>query len=230
MVWAALEISIRCPHCDSPVHVDGPYTEVLCPSCQSPIAYPPEIWKDTLEDVSAEVPGLEPNEGNNSTIFGHFNMTMMTGRQVPRCRKCRREFDMDAEYRGQDVMVCPACGDRTPVFPAPEWLKEAVHGATLVVGAWPMGGSVEEEAGLSGPVAFSCPQCAGSLMIDGRDRLVKCSFCGTNVYLPDDLWLRIHPAKKKGRWYIGLDEALADRPGDDEDAPVEDDGDDEDDE
>lgn len=217
MVWAALEITIRCPHCDSPVHVDGPYTEILCGNCQSTVEFPPDVWTDMLEDVSSEVPGLEPNEGSHSTIFGHFHMTLMTGRQNPRCRKCRRDFDMEKEYHGQDLLVCPDCGDESPVFPAPDWLKEAIHGSTLVVGAWPVGSPLEGEKGLSGPVAFACPKCAGSLMIDGTDRLVKCDYCGTNVYLPDDLWLRLHPAKKKGRWYIGLDPAKVDPPEDDGD-------------
>jgi len=223
MIWAALEISIKCPHCDSPVHVDGPYTEILCGSCQSPIEFPPEIWKDMLEDVSSEVPAMKPKEGSNSTIFGHFNMSLMYGRRDPFCKKCKRDFDIEKEYQGQDTLVCPDCGEKTPIFPAPDWLKEAIHGSTLVLGAWPMSDSVEEK-GLSGPVAFACPKCAGSLMIDGTDRLVKCGYCETNVYLPDDLWLRLHPAKKKGRWYIGLDGAKVDPPEDGE-AIVEDDED-----
>lgn len=220
MVWAVLEISIRCPHCDSPVHVDGPYTELLCGNCQSTIEFPPEVWKDMLDDVSSEVPGFKQKEGTNSTIFGHFNMTLMYGRLDPYCRTCKRDFDMDTEYDGQDELLCPDCGTKTPVYPAPEWLRDSIHGSTLVVGAWPREGETEEDAGLSGPVAFTCPQCAGSLVIDGTDRLVKCRFCDTNVYLPDDLWLRLHPAKKKGRWFIGLDESKVDPP---EDCIVEDD-------
>jgi len=75
----------------------------------------------------------------------------------------------------------------------------------MIVGAWPEGGVSDEKQPVSEPVAYSCPQCAGSLMIDGTDRLVKCSYCETRVYLPDDLWLRLHPAKKKSRWFIGFE-------------------------
>ena len=42
-------------------------------------------------------------------------------------------------------------------------------------------------------------------MIDGEDRIVICEYCETNVYLPDDLWLRLHPAKKKNRWFVGME-------------------------
>jgi hypothetical protein len=33
-------------------------------------------------------------------------------------------------------------------------------------------------------------------------RLCPCSFCRADVYLPDDLWRRLHPAKVVQRWYI----------------------------
>ncbi|MCD4846761.1 MAG: hypothetical protein K8R76_01060 [Candidatus Aegiribacteria sp.] len=206
MNWAVIEMSIKCPHCDSPVHIDGPYRKILCRSCQSEIDFPEDVWKDLLEDVQGEVVNeFEEGEGSSSTIFGHFNMSMMYARLKAYCRSCKRDFDMETEYTGQDTLVCPDCGARTPIFPAPEWFKGAMSKAKLIVGALPDIEDVSEPEGLSGPVAFSCPQCGGSLMIDGKERIVICEYCETNVYLPDDLWLRLHPAKKKNRWFVGLE-------------------------
>lgn len=200
-----IEISIKCPHCDSPVHIDGPYRKILCGNCQSEIDFPEDVWTDLLEDVRDEIlTEFEPGQGSNSTIFGHFNMNLMYGRLQPYCRKCKRDFNMEKEYAGQDMLICPDCGSKTPVFPAPEWFKKAIEGANLIAGAYPDIENIEEPEGISGPVAFSCPQCGSSLMIDGKDRLMKCEYCETNVYLPDDLWLRLHPAKKKNRWFVGF--------------------------
>jgi len=58
---------------------------------------------------------------------------------------------------------------------------------------------------ISGVIVFTCPQCGGALKIDGSERMPVCQFCNTNVYLPDDLWLRMHPAKMKVRWYVACD-------------------------
>lgn len=58
----------------------------------------------------------------------------------------------------------------------------------------------------SKPILFTCPSCAGNLEIDGTDRMISCKFCNSQIYLPDDLWFRLHPAKEVERWYMVLDE------------------------
>ncbi len=207
MIWSMIEMSIDCPHCDAPVHVDGPYLQLTCGRCHSDIDFPREVWKDLLGDVSEEVPGYEKGEGSNSNIFGHFNMRMTYGRLDPYCRKCKRDFHMDKEYTGGGSIKCPDCGTVTPVLEAPDWFRKAVPGTTLIVGAWPEGESSPQEEGKKPkPVSYSCPQCGGSLMIDGEKRLVECQYCSTNIYLPDDLWLTLHPARTKTRWFFDLDE------------------------
>jgi hypothetical protein len=56
------------------------------------------------------------------------------------------------------------------------------------------------------PVIFPCPHCGGSLPVDGTVRVVKCNFCGTSAYLPDDLWRRVPPVKTTQRWYVWVDD------------------------
>jgi len=210
MLWAMFEMSIKCPRCDSPIHVDGPFRKLRCGSCQSDIDFPEDVWNDLLEDVSGEIAGFKPGEGSSSNIFGHFNMTFLYGALAPYCRECKRDFDMEKEYTpGQTELTCSDCGSRIPVFQAPNWFASAVPGARLVAGAWPEGGDKQGKSKVSSPVAYSCPQCGGSLMIDGTERLVTCEYCGTRVYLPDDLWLSLHPAKKKNRWFVGFDKKTA---------------------
>jgi WD40 repeat protein len=63
------------------------------------------------------------------------------------------------------------------------------------------------------PILFSCPSCAGNLEVDGSDRVIKCKYCNSEIYLPDDLWFRMHPVEVVERWYIVLDEKkMSDKP------------------
>lgn len=204
MTWCMIEMSIKCPRCDSPVHVDGPRRRLKCGKCHSDIEFPLEVWDDLLGDISSDLGGFEPGTGTSSTIFGHFNMNMTYAKMVPYCMDCKRDFEMDDDWDSCPMVTCPQCGSTSPVQHAPEWLSGVLPKADLVVGAWPEDGGETPLKEVSGPVAYSCPQCAGSLMIDGSTRIIECDYCSTNVYLPDDLWLALHPVRKKTRWFIGL--------------------------
>jgi DNA-directed RNA polymerase subunit RPC12/RpoP len=207
VVFGVIEMSIRCPGCDSPIHVNGPVSSLLCSSCQSDIEVPNDFWEGILEDVCSEVRNeLEEGEGSNSTIFGTFNTTLMYGRLKPYCLKCKKDFELQEHYDSPYTYSCPDCGTASSVAPAPDWLRQVIPSAALLVNASPELPDDKEEPSVSGPVAFFCPQCGGSLMIGGKERLVPCDYCNTSVYLPDDLWLRLHPARVKNRWFIGFDQ------------------------
>ena len=46
------------------------------------------------------------------------------------------------------------------------------------------------------PVLFSCLQCGAALRIDGTTRAVTCEFCSASNYLPDGVWMLLHPVPK----------------------------------
>jgi len=144
MIWSMIEMTIKCPDCDAPVHVDGPYRKVFCRTCRSDIEFPQEVWGDLVGDIKEEIAGFKPGEGTNSNIFGHFNMTLTYGRLAPYCSKCKREFVIEEDYNGSDRLTCPDCDTVKPAFAAPEWLAKAVKGAVLVAGAWPEDNDAEE--------------------------------------------------------------------------------------
>jgi DNA-directed RNA polymerase subunit RPC12/RpoP len=201
MQSAALELSINCPKCDQPVPLEGPLERVNCPHCQRDIEIPHDYWKDILKDVREDLKEFAEGEGRNSTIFGQFHTTLLYGKQQPRCGKCKTNFLLPKDLTVAAELTCPKCSQKSPLAPAPAWLSALDPTTLAFVGALVLDQPAGKEAAISEPVIFLCPKCGGSLSIDGKERLVKCQFCTSQIYLPDDLWLRLHPAKVKERWY-----------------------------
>ena len=46
------------------------------------------------------------------------------------------------------------------------------------------------------PASLSCSNCGARLTIDGSAQLVTCTYCGTQMVVPEELWLRFHPPAK----------------------------------
>lgn len=207
MRWCMIELSIKCPRCDASVHVDTPRQTMVCGKCMSEFDFPVAVWRDTLEGTLSGIKNLKTGEGNQSTIFGHFNMSLLYGKLVPYCPECKRDFDPEGDRDG-DLLKCRDCGTVMAIREAPPWFREAVPRAKLVAGGKTQTENRPEtrlfDSPSGGAVALSCPKCGASLLIDGKERLVPCGYCSTRVYLPDDLWLRLHPANVKTRWFIGF--------------------------
>jgi len=51
-------------------------------------------------------------------------------------------------------------------------------------------------------VYLSCPSCAASLEVDGKSRITGFNYCGNDVYLPDSVWRKFHPAGRKRRCFL----------------------------
>ncbi|HOP27267.1 MAG TPA: hypothetical protein PLM22_06735, partial [Candidatus Sabulitectum sp.] len=77
LFWAMIEMSVRCPRCETPVPVNGPWNSVPCPGCGEPLELTPDAWRDLLEDVRGSVvKELKPGEGTESTIMGLFHTSL----------------------------------------------------------------------------------------------------------------------------------------------------------
>ncbi|HAX50234.1 MAG TPA: hypothetical protein DCX92_14725, partial [Bacteroidetes bacterium] len=187
--------------------------DILCPSCYKFNEFDGEEWKNLLEDAMQEAPKMQIGEGQPSTIMrGQYTYQLMYGRQEPRCAKCKTNIDVSKieEYSAKGKVTCSKCSTEIFVRKSDELIAENFSNVKYLLGEDddqlrknPEPGKLPTSAK---PVLFTCPSCAGNLEIDGTDRMVSCKFCDSQIYLPDDLWLRLHPVKEVSRWYMLVDE------------------------
>ena len=191
--------------------------DILCPACNKVNHFSMEKWNDLLEDPLNEVREFKIGEGQPSTIMsGEYNYSLLFGRQDPRCSKCKTGIDLSKieEYSNQQHVKCSNCSNTifirkpteaiTVILPRIKYL--ACEDEDLISGKQ----SNDKLPESSQPVLFTCPSCAGNLEIDGSDRMITCKFCSSQIYLPDDLWFRLHPSESVQRWYILYDSHAVD--------------------
>ncbi len=200
--YCSIKLLDKCPHCGSGLPVNGLLGTVLCGNCQKETNLKARYWKAVLED-----PDNDYLEGGGSYSL-NFETDVRWKAERPRCVQCGEELPVDDVPVGStDDVRCLSCGRGNTTYPAPGWLSDSLPSARQVYcGERPSAdqgpGELEVDDGAK-PVVLSCPQCKGALKVTSRsDRLVPCEYCGSDVYLPDDLWKRLHPVKTSSTWYI----------------------------
>ena len=118
----------------------------------------------------------------------------------PRNRHLPGEYDLEVTVGEPPAALVERAAE------PPRWLD--VPSLRRIFGAEPE--PPEEPASVvveqSAPVVMSCPKCSASLELDEKSRrLTTCGDCGTEVYLPDELWRRLHPVTRTERWYLEYD-------------------------
>lgn len=187
--------------------------DFICPACNKNNYFSDEDWQNLLDDAVKEGPGLNDGEGQPSTIMrGAYTYQLMYGKQQPRCGKCKTKIDVNKleDYSAKSNYSCLKCSNEIFIRKTNDILQKEFSGIKFLVGedddmlkVNPVKGKLPSSAK---PVLFTCPSCAGNLEIDGTDRMVSCKYCDSQIYLPDDLWLRLHPVKEVSRWYMVIDE------------------------
>jgi hypothetical protein len=207
MIFGLMECRIECTKCGAPVPLNGPLEVAHCEQCQTDIDIPHEYWNDIFKDFWEDLKDLKEKEGRNVTQFGTFKSTLMWGRRIPRCTDCKEDLVLPGDLSQAGTATCPKCKKVVKVLLPPEWLKQGFGKAKVLVGAILQEKPVEtgSKATKGDLIVFTCPKCGGALEVDGSERMLPCKYCGVKVYLPDDLWLRLHPAKKMEDWFVGFE-------------------------
>lgn len=197
--WAMIEMSVRCPRCETPVPVNGPWTSVPCPGCEELLELTPDTWRDLLEDVRGSiVKELEPGEGTESVIMGVFHTSLRYARMDPYCGSCKEDFP--APVPGDKCLTC-SCGEKMELMEPPGWFRGVIKGVEHIAEATR---STEPSGHSPEPVFISCPSCGASFETAGESRNPLCAHCGRAFVIPADLWMHFHPAPVKKRWFAGF--------------------------
>jgi DNA-directed RNA polymerase subunit RPC12/RpoP len=213
MIGISIELKTTCNHCSSPLMMNA-FTElILCSACGKNNRFPQDEWQNLLEDAVKEAPGFDVGVGQPSTIMrGEYTYKLTYGRQDPRCPKCKTGINLNKieEFSATGETQCAKCSNTIFIRKPDELVAKSFPGVKYLVGENEDQLKFNPDSGKlpvsSKPVLFTCPSCAGNLEVDGSDRMITCKFCNSQVYLPDDLWFRLHPAKEVARWYIVIDD------------------------
>lgn len=50
------------------------------------------------------------------------------------------------------------------------------------------------------PQSFNCPNCGAALEYPGAGRTMACTYCGTTVQVPQELWQPVEEARTANQW------------------------------
>ncbi len=191
-LYYSLKIEFSCPFCSQPVFVNGPIKKAKCQSCLRESTLTRELW----EKISGA--GFGKIEFSSPLSFTAEKNVIGN----PLCSSCGASLDTDDIAAGARTMPpCPSCRAPQSTFPVPEWLPWSQN-AEQVFCAEEVGTPSPGEKEVK-PVAISCIKCGAPLEITAETpRNATCTYCNTKQYLPDPLWLSLHPVKIKQAWYI----------------------------
>ena len=210
--YGIFKVIATCTSCGNPVVVNGPLAAPSCPSCRKTLDIPPDVWESVIGDFIGDYGETEPGEGNEGTLMSGGITLKFTSIRLPppdpACPACEENWDLPSVENGANrKMVCGKCGRETDTYPAPSWLREVVPQAKQIFFAERESEQSESaiDAGTK-PVALSCPQCGGGLVVTAEsERTMPCRYCNVDVYLPDGVWLKLHPAKTAKFWMVRFD-------------------------
>jgi DNA-directed RNA polymerase subunit RPC12/RpoP len=197
----------RCEECGSEYPINGIVERVRCTRCGESQRLTTGFWRDYVaEHVRAARTPCEAS-GANVVAGKHGASNVRCWGVPPLCRKCLSLIEWNAlneawqrAQQQRTVQVfCGECGEAHRARQPPAWASTIFPGLAFALG------ETAEEAGSAEPVKpviFKCPSCLAALKIDGIKRIVRCSYCESDVYLPDDLWLYFNPAARRARWWM----------------------------
>jgi len=188
------------------IAVNGPARSTTCNACHKDVPLTPALWGEQLSCAS---------RGSDMINNPYRCLAVGNNERTPICPKCEEPFSFDSAWLDHDYdFACPHCGFEVTTYPAPDWLKAELPALRQVVGGdrpTPDGRlqTLQTDDQATKPVVLSCPNCAASLKVtEASERTIDCEHCGVDVYLPDGLWIRLHPVQTVHPWTVIFEDEL----------------------
>lgn len=206
------KVRTSCPECGEGVLLEGPRLEAKCEACASAMTLTASHWKNMLSfRSSADEFGLTEGKTRGSSLSsGEQRFLVSWGPQRPLCVACSAPLDLNRAPPGTTGDIACACGHANPTFPPPPWLAQSDPTILQIFGA-PRdalaGAPAAAQVGASalGLVSFACPDCGANLKVTPDSaRVLRCTYCQCDSYLPEALWRALHPVKKRTPFYVAF--------------------------
>ncbi len=209
--YGCFEIRTSCRSCGHSIPINGPFRSLLCTACFENLLLSPERIADFLNDFEEDYEGLTEGQGQGGTLMsGSGTFEYGYWRLEPRCSSCKAALPIPDDF-GSSTVKCTKCDSVYYVYPVPEWLQRHVPSARLCFTPEPPQGN-ENTADLKvdedslQPVVMACPKCAAALSVSsGSERIMNCSYCNSDVYVPDAVWKRLHPVRRSEEWFVSFE-------------------------
>lgn len=226
---AKVRVTLDCPECAAPIPINGIVPQVLCAACQTVVSLTDQLgWNRILTYQSGE-PCMEHDTlmkiesilaMNYFLAFGTSggslyrkwrHILLEVDSASPQCPHCKAALDTQALARevlreGETAdAFCTGCGGAIPIRAPSAEEREAVHPSCVaIVGETALRGDLHAQE-VAETVLFSCLGCGAPLDVNATvPRIMKCKYCEATSYMPDALWLRLHPAQRKRPFYLIL--------------------------
>ncbi|MDD5362412.1 MAG: hypothetical protein PHN88_09790 [Ignavibacteria bacterium] len=202
------EIKTDCSHCGNPLLVNAFAREIRCDKCNQDNIIGAKLWKVIVVDSINEASNYQDGQKRTTKMFtGGLEFSMSYGKRNARCSKCRTMIpdNVFESFEGGEYK-CAECGNAISIRKPDDFVKQILPSAKFIAGE----DTGQIKTGIQGiqkpeehkPVIFTCPACAANLKVDGTKRIIDCTYCDASIYLPDDLWFELHPAKTVETWYV----------------------------
>ncbi len=197
-------ILVECRKCGSSIPINGLTPSLLCANCSQVMRVAEPHWLRLIGDFIRDDLRARKGGCSNSEVLAPWGkFSVEHGHSDPICPHCDQPLPAAAWQPLNEPLFCPHCGKQIPLRRPPEWFAAVQPGARWLLGeTFEVAAEKETE---QEPVSIHCINCGASLAIDGSARTVVCKYCNSDNYLPDQLWLRLHPASIRKPWSILFD-------------------------
>ena len=207
--YGCFKIRTTCSSCGQSIPINGPYRRLFCTACFEEMTLSPDRIAGFLNDFEEEYEGLTEGQGRGGTLMsGGGTFKYSYWRLEPRCSSCKKPLSIP-EVQDNSIHRCAECEAPYYLLSIPEWLQKPVPSARFCCTLQPPPKGDTDDKGIeidedsTKPVVMSCHQCAGALSVSARsERIMECSYCNSEVYVPDAIWKRLHPVRKTEEWFV----------------------------
>lgn len=212
---SVFKIQVNCPACNTLHAVSGINDFENCRKCGKGIALS-SLFDDILfgnvvnkeKYMNAFLSGnVEQFGGGGVGKTGSYKLTYSSGHLY--CEECLSPIEENEVYNAiaeKRPVKCAKCSHKMPLRLPTAGMKR-FHPRSIAVINDPQGFDAgERDTSSEKMLVFSCMTCgAGLNLTDKTERTLKCTFCGNDNYLPDAIWIKLHPDEDVQPFFVITD-------------------------